>query len=231
MRRAGFTLLELLIGVTMTMLLAALLTTLVVAASRGVRGHLLLLDAERTRVTAGTWWRNDLRAVDRGDLSVVAPDQLALRRPVGGASVCSRDASSLVVASADWRGERAPDATRDEAWVLRDGGADFWGDGRVTSVTGALCPDGRMGWRLGVSQGGAGASWLRVVEPVRARFYANAGATWLGLEPLDGSAVVQPFAGPLAAAATFRIAGVDVQAALTPTGSTAALLVAPWAAP
>lgn len=229
--RAGFTLLELLIGVAMTTLLAALLTTLAVAASRGARNHLLLLDAERARVAAGAWWRNDLRAVERGDLTVPAPDQLVLRRPIGGASVCGRDAGAIVVAQSDWRGDRTPVPSRDDAWLLRETTADFWSEGSVTAVASALCPDGRVGWRLAVAQGGTGAVWVRIVEPVRARFYASGGATWLGLEPLDGSSVVQPFAGPLASGSAFRVVGVDIQASLLPTGVTPGLLIAPWAAP
>jgi len=193
--RAGVTLFELLLVLTLLGLLGVLVSAVVVGASRGAARHVGGLSLERTAQVATVFMQHELRDA-RGDELAVTAASVWLSRPVGDGVVCQAGGSSLWLRRDAWRGERAPEAGRDRLLLLTDGDTP-WRGAALLDVSGALCPDGSPAWRLGLSAATDSAQLLRVLEDVVLRRYASGGAEWFGLAPADGSSPVQPFAGPL----------------------------------
>jgi prepilin-type N-terminal cleavage/methylation domain-containing protein len=193
--RHGVTLLELLLAITLLALVGAVVTTVIVAASRVAGRATNQLALERTVHTAQALLGQELRDADWGDVSVGA-DAIRLPRTIGAGTPCASAAGSVVVAREAWEGERAPEAGRDFLRVL-DAETAAWQEGAVTDVLDATCPSGAPAWRLVSSAASVAVAAVRVVERVVLRRYVAGSAEWLGLAPADGSSPVQPFAGPL----------------------------------
>lgn len=194
MTRRGISLVELMLGITLLGLFGVGVTAVVRGASRSTVRAVTALSSERTLLGANALMRHELR--DAAWTSVtLASDRLEYPRRVGDGVVCDAVAGAVRVAVADWSGERMPDPTRDRIFAL---GADaIWRESPLAVVSPANCPDGRPSVAFTLGDPLDSVTWVRVVEPTLLRQYRSGTSDWLGLAPADGSAPVQPFAGPL----------------------------------
>ncbi len=194
MNRRGVTLLELLVvlGLASGVVLAGV--AVLRASSSAERRAAERLTSSRLTTTVGSLLRYELVGLSVGDVALSGPS-LFLPRRVGEAFPCVATGAGLIVADREWHGVRRPEGGRDEAWATgRDGLLQRI---PIREVIGASCPDGRPGWQVLLDQEVAGAGYLQVVERGRLASYASGGKGWFGLAPADGSASIQPLAGPI----------------------------------
>jgi len=201
--RRGWTLVELVVVVLLSTLLAALVFAGVAGAARSATRQRRALDRERTEAALGAWWRAVFRDGQSGDVSLPAIDRIVARLPVGAAVPCWQSGAELWIARAGWQGSRDPEAGRDQLWLLVDSTTTTWAERAIFNVSNDVCPGGGPAVRLLLS-GTAGVGLLaRVVEPIELRLYLSGTAGWLGLAPADSSSPVQPFAGPVIVTASW----------------------------
>lgn len=197
------TLIELLVGLSLLALLGGLAVATVEGPARSGAHAVAVLDVARTTSTTGALLRQELRDADSLDVSIASGTRLMLARPVGDAAVCGTVGSALLILRADWSGARLPEAAHDQAWVLVDPLGETWDSMAIAAVGTGQCPaDGSPALRLTLPAPVVNPLMVRVVEPTELSVYRSGTADWLGLAPADGSASVQPFAGPLRAGAS-----------------------------
>ena len=200
MSRRGWTVVELLVVVTVSAVLAALVSGVVIASARVAARQASSLEHDRTGLTVAAWWHVDLRDSESGDVAVPAADRLVAHHPVGAAVPCLASGADILIARADWRGGRDPEPARDELWLLTDVTTSAWDEAPLVAVASGLCPGGAPAIRLTLAATVAAVQLVRVVEPLQMRLYRSGNGWWLGLAPADGATPVQPFAGPIAVA-------------------------------
>ncbi len=193
-KRRGVSLLELLLAINILLLFLAGVTTVVRGAGRVTARAVTALASERTAMVAAALLQYELRDGAWVALTL-GTDRVGYPRRVGEGGTCDGSIGEAVVAQADWVGERTPDPTRDRLVALIPGG--LWREAALTALAATSCPDGRPAWRLSMGDPLDSVAWVRIVEPTLYRRYRSGTSDWLGLAPADGSAPVQPFAGPL----------------------------------
>lgn len=232
MNRSGWTLLELLVVVLLSTLLAALVFATVAGAARSAISQARALDRERTQAALGAWWRAAFRDGESADVSLPAIDRMVAQLPVGAAVPCQQAGAELWIARAAWRGSRDPEAGRDQLWLLADSITTAWAEFAIQSVSNDVCPGGEPALRLLLSAPVGAGLLVRVVEPTELRLYRAGARGWLGLAPADSSSPVQPFAGPVDVAASWfmRDSG-GIHAFVQPALGSPLRLLAPLAMP
>ena len=232
MNRRGWTLLELLVVVLLSTLLAALVFGAVAGAARSATLQRRALDRERTQAALGAWWRAAFRDGESGDVSLPAIDRIVVQLPVGVAVPCQQAGAELWIARAAWRGSRDPEAGRDQLWLLTEPVTAAWQGLAILGVSSDVCPGGETALRLLLSAPVGAGLLVRVVEPTELRLYRSGAKGWLGLAPADSSSSVQPFAGPVDVASSWfsRDSG-GVRALVQPAAGPPLRLLAPLAMP
>lgn len=211
--RRGTGLLELLVALTLSGLLAALTALILSAAVSRLRDRSERSSAENSLRVGAAVLRAGLESL--GHDSLTGADLLSLgpsgftARGTRAAGVLCASSPALLVARAGagwWSALRDPVAGRDSLLL-----------GRLDQPTWKLlslesppqptaCPDGSAGIGLPVSAdslglaGIAAGSPLRVVENLEVRLYHAAPDDWLGVRLLSPPQPIQPFAGPMQAA-------------------------------
>lgn len=196
MSRRGTTLVELVLAITLLGLLAVLAGGVVRIAATTNRLALAAHLREQVGQSIAQFLRHDLAEARGADLSLTAPGQLRMDRPVGESRPCASGGNNVSLARADWRGGRAPDAGRDMALLLTDPANGAWRRAAIREVGAGRCPEGAEALELTLDDAVPGARWIRVVEPVEVRIYPSGAADWFGLTPGIGPGTVQPVTGP-----------------------------------
>ena len=100
MKRAGFTLLELLVSITVAAILTTALARLLVNDSRFVARQEALLSARTTARTALNWASIELGMVGDSGLRAAGPDSVKVRVPYAFGIVCEKAGTDLIVSLA-----------------------------------------------------------------------------------------------------------------------------------
>lgn len=201
--RHGFTLVELLVGLVLLGLVAAMLVVIVRGAAQTAARATQFLMADRALRAVQVFTQQDLRDAVSSDVVVLGPTRLALSRPIGEATVCADAGGAVLLPDATWTGSRTPEGGRDDVWLLVDVVAGSWQRLPIDSVSRDRCPrDSAPATRLTLASHAGAAAIARVVEPVELSAYPSGAADWFGLTPASHTAAVQPFAGPLTMATT-----------------------------
>lgn len=212
---AGFTLVELLVGVVLGGVVAAAACRLLQENQRFYRSQAEILDVQQGLRAVAFVLSSELRGLDArdGDLLATGCDSVSIRAMRVFSVVCAPadPAGSVVISEALTFGSRAPDPARDRVLVFAEGdlagGGDVWLDlGLAAVATGARCGDGSPGTTLRLSGAvtalarvAAGAP-LRMYERTTYRLYADEdGIAWLGeRHVVSGTwSALSPVAGPL----------------------------------
>ncbi len=188
---------ELLVTMLLCAVLAALVAGAVAGVARGAARQQQALNRERVGSTVSAWWRNALRDADASDVQLPSLTTLEVSLPVGAGAPCVVNADTVLIARAEWSGERDPEAGRDRLWLLGDAAAGSWQDVDLLVTGTGRCPDGTAALRLLLTVPPGTVALVRAVEPVQLRIYRSAGSAWVGEAPADGSSPVQPVAGPV----------------------------------
>lgn len=210
MNRQGIGLLEVLVALTLTSLLAALTALILSTAVFRLRDRSERMSAENSLRVGAVVIRTGLESLGRdslagADLLAVGPSSFTARATRAAGVLCASSPGLLVARAGAgwWSALRDPVAGRDSLLLGRlDRPA--WGIFALESPPQVVaCPDGSAGIGLPVSAdslalSGIGAgSPLRVVENLEVRLYRSAPDDWLGVQLLSVAQPIQPFAGPM----------------------------------
>jgi prepilin-type N-terminal cleavage/methylation domain-containing protein len=230
--REGFTLVELLLGLTVLGIVAGTATAVVLGVSRAATRATRSLVADRALQSLQVFLRQELRDATNADVAVMASTRIALARPIGEAMVCAASDTAILVADSAWTGTRWPEPGRDDAWLLVDPVAAAWQAAAIVAVAADQCPaDLAPAIRLSLSAPPTGTVVVRIMEPVELSAYRSGIADWFGLTPANHAAAVQPFAGPLTPGTSRWVLYADrLETAMQPNGAAATIVLIPLAA-
>ena len=212
--RRGFTLLEILVSLTLTVLVGGLGIRLLLrqhwaSAAQGERGAL------QSSLRAGTlYMMNELREIGgtpaSPDILLFAPESLTYRAMRGFGVSCAIGAGRVTVEQPTYSGYRAPQGTRDSLLLHWEGSEftlsdDQWVTLPILAVGGGTC-SGVPGlsfttaldtsiWSPGSFSTSAPA---RVFEVMQLKLYQSGGDHWLGTRSVSSGETIQPLVGPLA---------------------------------
>jgi prepilin-type N-terminal cleavage/methylation domain-containing protein len=231
----GFTLVEILVSLTVTLVVAAAICGLVNTIQR-----MSLAQTERASLQAnvrtGGWVvPGELHEVAtlpggttaQNDVLVAQANGITYRAMRGIGFLCQSPVtpSELRVWLSTYSGFRDPAPGRDSALVFLEGDSltpadDAWLPAAITGVAvGNTCPAG-SGIRLTTDDhaeivGLAANTPVRIYEIMELRLYQSGGKSWLGARSLSAGEVIQPLLGPLVDGTGFTLEYFD--AASSPT--------------
>jgi hypothetical protein len=217
--RRGLGLLEMLIALSLTGLLALLAWTILERSAFRLRDRSERIAMEHSLRVASSVVRSLLEPLGHdstagSDLALVAPDAFVARVVRASGVLCGAGPDTLLLRDGVpwWTEIRAPVPGRDSVLVGTVFGAERWAAAALSSVPRAgSCPDGTPAVLLPVGLApldlaaiGPGSP-VRVFEPMELRAYSSGGAQWLGMRSLSSAGTIQPLAGPLlGTGVTFR---------------------------
>ncbi len=210
MNRRGLSLLEVLIALSLTGVVALLAWSILQTAAFRLRDRSERISMEHSLRVAASAARALLEPLGQdstagSDLALAAPDGFIARAVRGSGALCSASPDTLRVRSGPdwWFGLRTPSGGRDSLMVGTVSGPERWAvlvlDAAPLSGS---CPDGApaliLPARLAPADLGAvgAGSPIRVFEPLELRAYSSGGAEWLGMRSLSSGGSIQPLAGP-----------------------------------
>jgi prepilin-type N-terminal cleavage/methylation domain-containing protein len=226
--RQGFTLIELMIAIVITVMVVGSIYRSVLVTQRASRAQgeqlalqssvrgavLLVLNELRDLSTAegGTAHQNDILSMSPASISYRALRGL-------GFSCTSSSPNQLRISRADFSGFRDPQSGRDSLLLYTDstgtGSESEWIPLPIISVsTTTACP----GSVPGITLTTASRAWLsgmdpgipvRVYEPMELRVYQSEGQSWLGTRSISSGEAIQPLFGPVSNQDGFRLGYLD----------------------
>ena len=245
MSRRGMSLLELVVALTLTGIVALLVWSILQSAAGRLRDRSERFGMEHSLRVASGAARSLLESLGTDsaagpDLALPAPDGFVARAVRANGVLCDAGPSSLLVRSGPgwWVELRGPVAGRDSVAVGTVSGPDRWVVASLAAAPGAgWCPDGTPARLLAMSLAPADlatvgpGSPLRVFEPIKLLAYSSSGAQWVGMVSMTSGGSIQPLAGPFVgvglqfsyfslAGAPTSLAGAIARADLDITGLT-----------
>ena len=207
--KAGFTLIESMVALLLTVLLLALVYRLLVAQQRtaSVQAQRVFLQANLR--SAAAFISTDLRDVSTDsanlDLLAFAPESVTYRATRGSGIACRISPTSVELFGETYGAFRRPQPGRDslQLYVAAGPGRE-WVSGPVTAVGLSAC-GGASSLRLStlldpVALAAASMGPLfpvRVFEVMQIKLYQSQGSYWLGARSVSAGEVIQPVLGPL----------------------------------
>ena len=216
---AGFSLLEVVVAMSVTLLVSGAIYQLLVTTQRLTRAqseHLMLQSSVRNAVLVVL---NELRELntaaglgpERNDILSGTPTAVSYRASRGFGVLCQpAGATQIRLARSTFIGARDPQPGRDSAYVFLEGDGtraddDFWQAIAIAGVStsGACAGTAEPGITLTVPTtaplvGLAAGTPVRIGEIMELRLYQSESKWWLGMRSVTSGEVIQPLAGPLA---------------------------------
>lgn len=205
--RAGATLVELVVGVTLAVPVVVAATALAIHAQRTALRISSASDAEAALDGAAHLLEAELAPLAAGDgLLAWSPGLLRYRAHRAAGSWCAGDSLGVVVPDpGPWAASRLPVAGRDTLVIdapdsTRPGGFRRTRHSLAGPPSPQACPGGGPGFRLPMAPGPvpSAVAFLLTEEIVELVGYVSGGQTWLGLRQIAAGAAVDPVAGPFA---------------------------------
>ena len=214
----GFTLVEIMIAMGLTLLVTSALYRTLVSIQRLSRGQTERVSLQ-SNVRAGVFaLASELRELgtvtggtsSRNDLITMAPDAVTYRAMRGVGFTCQVPTpTQITIARGSFSGYRDPQPGRDSAFLFVEGSVETgqeatWLPFAITVVsTATACPGGR-GPGMTLTTGVSGAlppvevgTPVRIYEVMELRLYRSDGEFWLGARSVSSGENIQPMAGPL----------------------------------
>ena len=237
MRRAGFTLIELMISLVITGIVLGAAYRLLVANQRFYRSQSVINTVQTNVRESMLILSGELREVSGtgGDIHMMTDTSLTINAMRTLGFVCAvpdQVNGRITIENAALFSYRAIDVTRDSVFVFREGNSkqasdDEWMRAQVSGLAAANCTSGSAGTliRLGplvghpfsdldsVTEGAP----VRVFETITYRLFMDNGEWWLGASNFVGGAwtATSPVAGPLRPRDGLRFEYLDVNGATT----------------
>jgi len=228
-RRAGFTLVELIIAITVAGVVVGSIYRVLQGNQRFYAAQSLIIEIQQNIRAVVQVLPGDLRELDAGDGDIIAMSDTAItiKAMRGLAVTCTAPnvgTGQVTIRNTQTFGYRGMDATRDSVLVFRDGNInltadDMWLRAPIAGTASGTCADGTAGTQLTLTgmvggtallgpngttsdQGVLLGAPLRSFEVLNYRLYNDGtGMWWLGIRNFSGGAwsSTSPIAGPLRA--------------------------------
>ena len=207
--KAGFTLIESMVALLLTVLVLALVYRLLVAQQRtaSLQAQRVLLQTNLR--SAAAFISAELRDVSTDsanlDLLAFAPESVTYRATRGSGIACRVSPTSVELLGDSYGAFRRPQSGRDSLLVyVAAGPGREWVSGPVTAVGASTC-GGASSLRLStlldsVTLAAASTGPLfpvRLFEIMQIKLYQSQGNYWLGARSVSAGEVIQPVLGPL----------------------------------
>jgi prepilin-type N-terminal cleavage/methylation domain-containing protein len=228
MRCRGFTLIEIVIALTLTLIVIGSIHRLLVTTQRLSRTQAAQLDVQ-SNVRAGALViaheLRELNALDDGstdqtDIGSITATSITYRSARGIGFVCEPALPGQIrLARSTFSGARDPEPLRDIAYLLMEadpvaGKPDSWLRLEINAVsTTTSCP-GLAGPGISISVGSSFppppvGTPLRIYETMELKLYQSGGEWWLGARSVSAGEAIQPVIGPLAGSDGLRLEYLD----------------------
>jgi prepilin-type N-terminal cleavage/methylation domain-containing protein len=230
--RRGFTLIELMLSLTMLAVVGATLCRLLWSSQRltGIQSDRISLQStvRGASLVVGAELR-ELSSVPMGsgaenDILTLSPHAVGYRAMRGFGYTCQSLAGGVLrIAPSVFTGFRDPQAGRDSLLIFAPGllsSADSgWSPLAITAVsTAGSCPGGSA---LTLSTGAVLAipagTPVRIFEPMQLAAYQSGKESWLGMRSLATGESIQPLFGPIAEGNGFELRFIDAGGSATVT--------------
>jgi prepilin-type N-terminal cleavage/methylation domain-containing protein len=217
-RCRGFTLVEIMVALTVTLIVTGAMYSLLlntqrltraqdtrVALQSSVRAGVLIVANELSEVSAVSGG-----STSQNDIFALGAHALTYRATRGIGFTCHTAAPAVIrLARNSFSGHRDPQPGRDEALVFVPGDSaagseDTWVAVKIAGVaTTSTCPGGSPGITLTLAASPSPlpleeGTPVRLAEPMELRLYEADKIWWLGARSVSTGEVIQPLVGPLA---------------------------------
>jgi len=217
-RRAGFTLVELIVAITISGLVMGSIYKILASNQRFYQAQNQILDVQQNIRAVAQILPGELRGLDPdgGDIIAMSDTAITIKAMRGFSVLCTTPtaadvtARQITIRNALTSGYRAMDATRDNVLIFREGNPQLSSDDRwlpapIAASTSVNCADGSAGTRLTLTgmvngdslgvkatvgdQGVLLGAPLRTFEVVNYRLYNDGtGTWWLGIRTFASGA-------------------------------------------
>jgi prepilin-type N-terminal cleavage/methylation domain-containing protein len=222
----GFTLVEVLVAMVVMLTVAGAIYKLLYTSQRLSNAQAAQTDMQSNERAASLIVPSELKELstvagggtDQNDILDAQPTSIRYRAMRGTGFVCGSAAGQIQIWQGTWSGYRAPQPTRDSAFVFFQTDPSTGSDGtwQRTSITGVAtpnCPDGTPGYTLtvpGLAASPAAGVPVHLFEDMELGLYVNGGKSWLGARSVSMSEVSQqPLLGPLKETTGFTLKYYD----------------------
>jgi prepilin-type N-terminal cleavage/methylation domain-containing protein len=234
--RRGFTLIEIMVSLTIMLLVMGAVYKMVVSNQRLARGQAERMNLQSNVRIGSLMVLSDLRELNtvtggsdaENDILAMAPASITYRGMRGTASICEAPTATQVrVSRSSFSGFRDPQVGRDSLYVFIDGNPDTetddaWLPAQITGVsTGTACP-GLIGPAITLTTpntaplvGLATGTPVRFFEVMELSLFQVDGKSWLGARSVSAGEAVQPVLGPLTDGNGFLLTYLNAAGAVT----------------
>jgi prepilin-type N-terminal cleavage/methylation domain-containing protein len=235
--RRGFTLIEIMISLTIMLMVMGAVYRLMIATQRVSRGQAERVNVQSNVRIGSLVVLNDLRELntvtgggtDQNDILAIGASEITYRGMRGIGFICQAPTATEVrVSRSSFSGYRDPEPVRDSLFVFFDDDEDTdaddtWVRAAITGVsTAAACP-GAIGAGITLSTPNTPAlvgmpvgTPVRLYEVMELKLHEADGKSWLGARSVSaGEVVVQPVLGPLADGNGFALSYADAAGVAT----------------
>lgn len=205
--QSGFSLVELVVVVSLLVPLAVVGTGMALGAMRETRRMTDRLQAEAAIAEATAVLEAELAPLTVGDgILSLTPTRIRVRAVRGAGLWCRIDSAGVAVplTTSEWAASRLPVPGRDSIRLEFPDSASppRWQAtrfGMLAAPSAVVCPAGQPGLLLPsavVALGGVPGALVRTEEVIELVGYLSGGATWFGLLSVAAAGAVEPVAGP-----------------------------------
>lgn len=222
----GFTLVEVLVAMVVMLTVTGAIYKLLYTSQRLSNAQAAQTDMQSNERAASLIVPSELKELstvagggtDQNDILDAQPTSIKYRAMRGTGFVCGSAAGQIQIWQSNWSGYRAPQPTRDSAFVFfqtdpSTGSDGTWQRTSITAVTTPNCPDGTPGYTLavpGLAASPAAGVPVHLFEDMELGLYVTGGKSWLGARSVSMSEVSQqPLLGPLKETTGFTLKYYD----------------------
>jgi len=233
--RRGFTLVEIMIAMTLMLIVGGAAFKLLVTTQRLSRSQAEQASLQSNVRMGSLVVLNDLRELntvvagtaDKNDILTIAANDITYRAMRGIGFICQAPtATQIRITRSSFSGFRDPVAGRDGLYVFIDGDPDTEADDTWLPVaiagvaTGTACP-GALGDITLTTPNTAGLVGIPVGTPIHIyevmelKLHVADGKSWLGARSISAGEAIQPVLGPLVDGNGFQLEYLDAAGAIT----------------
>jgi prepilin-type N-terminal cleavage/methylation domain-containing protein len=236
--RRGFTLVEIMIAMTLMLIVSGAAFKLLVTTQRLSRSQAEQASLQSNVRMGSLVVLNDLRelntvfggAADRNDILTIAANDITYRAMRGIGFICQAPtATQIRITRSSFSGFRDPVAGRDGLYVFIDGDPDTeaddtWLPVAISAVaTGTACPGALGDITLTTPNTAALVSPpaipvgtpVHIYEVMELKLHVADGRSWLGARSISAGEAIQPVLGPLVDGNGFQLEYLDATGAIT----------------
>ena len=234
--RRGFTLIEIMIALTLMLILMGAVYKLILSSQRLSRAQTERMSLQSNVRIGSLMVLSDLRelntvtggSVAENDILAIAASDITYRGMRGSGYICQGPTATQVrISRTSFSGYRDPVATRDSLYVFLEGNPDTetddaWLPVAITAVsTAAACP-GAIGAGITLTTPNTAAlvglstgTPVRFFEVMELKLHQADGKSWLGARSVSAGEAIQPVLGPLSDNDGFLLTYLNAAGAVT----------------